>query len=268
MVNYIKEKKQLNAIIVVFNFQQVRFPYNIQTMLKLFCNIFPMKDAGTHIALIFTNSFSKRGALTQEQKDKKLEKVFPEFKKVIEEASGTKLEHKVVGFVDIDPKGIDDNGKMDLDRILVWASNLDNLNIDKIQTPEPQVKEETQNFDEMKIDGEYLIKTTIIREREVYSPLDGTITYGEWKDISKNTEKIINPEIEKIKKSNLPQEEKMKQIQEENEKRMKKLQEENREFQEKTHKAFLEMLASNKKADEEIERERRRRDEEDRRRRE
>lgn len=150
LVNYVKEHKELNAIIVVFNYQQVRFPYNIQTMLKLFCNIFPMKDAGTHIALIFTNSFSKRGALTPEQKEKKLEKIFPEFKKVIEEASGTKLKHKVVGFVDIDPEeGIDINGKMDLERILVWASNLDNLNIDKIQTPEPQVKVETQNFDDI-----------------------------------------------------------------------------------------------------------------------
>ena len=47
--------------------------------------------------------------------------------------------YKVYGFVDIDPeKGIDDTGKIDLDIIFVWASNLDNLYIDKIQTPEPK----------------------------------------------------------------------------------------------------------------------------------
>lgn len=72
LVEYIREHKELNAIIVVFNFQQVRFPYNIQTMLKLFCNIFPMKEVGSHIALVFTNAFTRKGRLTQEQKSSKL----------------------------------------------------------------------------------------------------------------------------------------------------------------------------------------------------
>ena len=269
MVNYIKEKKVLNAIIVVFNYQQVRFPYNIQTMLKLFCNIFPMKDVGNHIALVFTNSFTKRGSLTPEQKKAKLDKVLPEFKRVIEEASGTKLHKVVSGFVDMDPdEGIDENGKMDLDRIITWACSIDNLNVEKINTPEPDVRKETQDFDEMKIEGEYIIKTSTKRERDVFCQLDGTITYGEWKDISKNTEKIINPEIEKIKKSNIDQERKIKLMQEENERRMKQLQEENRNIQEKTHKELLEMIASNKKSQESYEFERRRRDEEERRRRE
>lgn len=81
MVNYIKKQKQLNAIIVVFKFQQVWFPYNMQTMLKLFCNIFPMKDPWKHIVLIFTNAFSRRGALTQEQKEKRLRRYFQNLKK-------------------------------------------------------------------------------------------------------------------------------------------------------------------------------------------
>ena len=40
LVQYVKDHKELNAILVVFNYHQVRFPYNIQTMLKLFCIIF------------------------------------------------------------------------------------------------------------------------------------------------------------------------------------------------------------------------------------
>ena len=269
LVNYVKEHKELNAIIVVFNYQQVRFPYNIQTMLKLFCNIFPMKDVGNHIALVFTNSFCKRGSLTLEQKNAKLNKVLPEFKRVIEEASGTKINNVTSGFVDIDPEeGIDENGKMDLDRILTWAQFLDNINVQKMNTPEPDVKKETQDFDEVKIDGEYLIKITTKKERDVYCQLDGSISYGEWKEISKNTEKVINPEIEKIKKLNLNNEQKLKQIQEENEKKLKELREENKNMQEQNHKQFLEMIASNKKNEEAIETERRRIYEEERRRRE
>ena len=76
LVEYVKEHKGLNAIILVFNFQQVRFPYNIQTMLKLFCNIFKTKDIGSHIAFIFTNSFSMKGTLTQEKNLQNLKSFF------------------------------------------------------------------------------------------------------------------------------------------------------------------------------------------------
>ena len=254
MVNYIKEKKVLNAIIVVFNYQQVRFPYNIQTMLKLFCNIFPMKDVGSHIALVFTNSFTKRGSLRPEQKKEKLDKVLPEFKRVIEEASGTKISNNITtGFVDIDPEdGIDENGKMDLERIITWASFLPNLNVDALKEPEPDVRIETQDFNEMRIDGEFIIKTIIKKEREVYCHLDGTITYGEWKEKDRKEEKITNPEIEKIKKLNLDHEEMMKKIQEDNEKKMKELREENQKIQENAHKQFLEIVAANKKSDDEM----------------
>ena len=71
LVEYVKEYKELNAIIVVFNSQQAcfTFTYNIQIMLKLFCIIFPLKELENHIALFFTNSFIIRGNLTAEQKN-------------------------------------------------------------------------------------------------------------------------------------------------------------------------------------------------------
>ena len=275
LVEYVKDHKELNAIIVVFNFQQVRFPYNIQTMLKLFCNIFPMKEVENHIALVFTNSFTKRGNLTNEQKAAKAEKILPEFKRVIKEATGNNITNNIpTGFVDIDPEeGIDENGKLDLERIITWATFLPNLNVEQMKTPEPEVKKETQEFSEMKIDGEYIIKTLYIKERDVYCQLDGSISYGEWKEKDKKEEKIINPEIEKIKKMNLDNEQMLKKIQEDNEKKMKELKEENEKIQEKAHKQFLEMVASNKKGEDEITRyrlmmqedEKRRREDEERR---
>jgi len=254
LVQYIKEHKELNAILVVFNYQQVRFPYNIQTMLKLFCNIFPMKEVGNHIALIFTNSFTRRGQLTPELKHSKIEKVLPEFKRVIEEASGTKINNNITtGFVDIDPEeGIDDNGKMDLERIITWASFLPNLNVDSIKEPEPDVRIETQDFSEMRIDGEYIIKTIIKKEREVYCHLDGSITYGEWKEKERKEEKVTNPEIEKIKKLNLDHEQMMQKIQEDNERKIKELNEQNQKLQEKAHEQFLKIAESNKKNDDKI----------------
>ena len=276
LVRYVKDHKELNAILVVFNYQQVRFPYNIQTMIKLFCNIFPMKDVGKHIALVFTNSFTKRGVLTNEQKASKSSKVLPEFRRVIKEASGIDLTVNIpTAFVDIDPEeGIDENGKKDLERLKTWASFLPNINVEDMKTPEPDVKIETQDFNEIKIDGEYIVKTIIKKEREVYCQLDGSISYGEWKEKEKKEEKLMNPEIEKIKKLNLDNEQTLKRIQEEHERKIHELKEENEKIQEKNHKQFLELIASNNKKNDDqymmqrqmwLEEDRRKREDEERR---
>jgi hypothetical protein len=125
----------------------------------------------------------------------------------------------------------------------------------------------------MRVEGEYIIKTLITKEKDVYCQLDGPINYGEWKEKERKEEKVINPEIEKIKKKNLDNEQIIKKIQEENEKRMKEFKEENERIQEKAHKQFLEMISSNKKSEDEItiyrimmqEKEKRRREEDERR---
>ena len=254
LVKYVKDHKELNAIIVVFNYQQVRFPYNIQTMLKLFCNIFPMKAVGKHIGLVFTNSFTKRGVLTNEQKLTKSSKVLPEFRRVIKEASGSDLPDNIpTAFVDMDPEeGIDENGKTDLERLKTWASFLPNLNVEEMKVPEPDVKIERQDFYEIKPEGEYIIKTIITKEREVYCQLDGTITYGEWKEKERKDDKIINPEIEKIKKLNLDNEQILKKIQEEQDKKIKELQQVNEEMRKKEHQEFLNLIAANKKTEDQM----------------
>ena len=212
LIQYVKEHKELNAIVVVFNYQQVRFPYNIQTMLKLFCNIFPMKDVGKHIALVFTNAFTRRGFLTNEQKMEKTSKILPEFKRVIKEASGTELPNNIpTAFVDMDPEeGIDENGKIDLERLKAWANFLPNLNVEEFKDPEPEIKIESQDFVEMRIEGEKMFKTIIKKEREVYPQLDGTLKYGEWKEIERKEEEVFNPEIERIKQLNLDNEQTLK----------------------------------------------------------
>ena len=46
----------------------------------------------------------------------------------MEEESDFIFEKGIFGFVDIDPdEGVDSNGKLDLERIIEWASSLDNL---------------------------------------------------------------------------------------------------------------------------------------------
>ncbi len=67
--------------------------------------------------------------MTYEKKNSKIEKFLPEFKRVIEEEIRTKISRNIVyGFVVMDQEeGIDENGKMNLERIMFWANFLDNL---------------------------------------------------------------------------------------------------------------------------------------------
>ena len=128
LIDYLKQIKRLNAILLVFNYQQVRITANFRTLIQLLYTIFPKKNIGKHIAFVLTNSFTKIGAVTSEQKITKINKIFPEFKKIMEEESDFIFEKGIFGFVDIDPdEGVDSNGKLDLERIIEWASSLDNL---------------------------------------------------------------------------------------------------------------------------------------------
>lgn len=265
LVQFIKQHKELNAIILLFNYQQIRFPYHI---LKLFCHIFSMKEIGDHLALIFTNCFTKKGALTQPQKLKKIEKFLPEFKNVLKEINDIDLPENIpIGFVNMDPEeGVNIDGKNDIEKIINWTNTLNTLNVENIKTLEPEMKIETKNFYETINDGEYLIKTVIIKEREVYLDLNGWISYGDWKEKERKEEKVLNPEIEKIKLINSDKEQMLKKIFDDNEKRILELQEENEKIQEKTKK-FSEIDEINKKKEEmiKLEEERKKKEEEERR---
>ena len=73
----------------------------------------------------------------------------------------------------MDPnEGLDENGKMDLDRIITRVCSLPNLKVEVIKAHEPNIKIETQDFNEMKIEEEFIIKTKIKKEKEVYCQLD------------------------------------------------------------------------------------------------
>ena len=97
-------------------------------------NVFPQKNVENNIALIFTSDFTKIGKITYEKKNSKIEKFLPEFKRVIEVKIWIKISRNIVyEFVVMDLKeGIDENGKMDLERIMVWANFIDNLKIERI----------------------------------------------------------------------------------------------------------------------------------------
>ena len=191
-LEYISEIKDLSAILLVFNYQYIRLTYFIITELKILCKFFSIEKLGEHIGMVFTNSFSRKGFLTPEQKKLKLEKKLPEMQKVIEEAIGYKIRENIItGFVGIDSEeGINEDGKIDLDKILDWARSLPNIDTEIFKESEKCDRIEIKNFNEMKIEGDYIIKNIIKKEREIYYKLNGIISFGEWIEKEKHEEKM------------------------------------------------------------------------------
>ena len=191
-LEYISEIKELSAILLVFNYQQIRLTYSIIITLKILCKFFSIEKPGEHIGMIFTNSYTRKGFLTPEQKKLKLEKALLKMQKEIEEAIEYKISENIInGFVDIDSEeGIDEDGKIDLDKILDWARTLPKIDTEIFKESEKCDRIEIKNFNEMKIEGDYIIKNMIKKEREIYYKLNGIISFGEWIEKEKHEEKM------------------------------------------------------------------------------
>ena len=54
MLKIIKEMKNLNFILLVFNYTCPRFTTSIQFMIKFLCNVFP-KNFAQHVGIVFTH---------------------------------------------------------------------------------------------------------------------------------------------------------------------------------------------------------------------
>lgn len=54
MLKIIKEMKNLNFILLVFNYRSPRFTSSIQFMIKFLCNVFP-RNFAQHVGIVFTN---------------------------------------------------------------------------------------------------------------------------------------------------------------------------------------------------------------------
>ena len=57
MVTYVKQHKDIQAIIVVFNFNQDRFAPYLKTMIRIFNDIFVVDDFWEHVGFVFTKYY-------------------------------------------------------------------------------------------------------------------------------------------------------------------------------------------------------------------
>jgi len=197
LINYVKQQTHLQAVLIIFNFHQPRFPLNIKTMIKLLCNAFPQSDFWNHVGLVFTRFFD----FMPDKKKKGKEKFAVKFNQEIESLARESGQNYSLGnqlvcptfFVDSPDEEceMDDNTKEEINRLIVWASNLDPLDVEKTKEVDPNIMKEEIEETEKKIDEENNMKELIkiitygkYKRKKQYH-YNGEITFTDWVEINR-----------------------------------------------------------------------------------
>ena len=158
LIDYVKKQTHLQAVLIIFNFHQPRFPQNIKTMIKLLCNAFPQTDFWNHVGLVFTRFFDYMPESHKQKKANFSEKYNKEIEKLIKETGGFIIPNNFrcpTFFVDSpeEENEMDSNTKEEINRLIAWAANLQPLDVSQCKKVDPNIKNEIEEYDERVLDS-------------------------------------------------------------------------------------------------------------------
>lgn len=190
MLKIIKEMKNLNFILLVFNYRSPRFTSSIQFMIKFLCNVFP-RNFAQHVGIVFTNYDHEYQIRINKKKKKDPREERKEFiKDVMELISQTTNEALFLGppVFYLDSYVEDDNSKKELNRLIAFAKNL--KPIEDIRQCNLNYKKEEEEYDTRiydRVQGNYIITYTEKLKRIKRTDYNNKVTYSEWETLSTNT---------------------------------------------------------------------------------
>ena len=199
MVDFIKKHKDLQSIIIVFNFMQDRMDGCIRTMLKIFSDIFPIEDFWEHVAIVFTHFIEpqkkNQKAKMDEKRKMKIKRYSEEINKIIRESNTIPPSKFPIYFVDSDLEEVDQKSKEEVNALVGWTKSLDPLNVEKVRAVDDKIKREEEEFkeeikDKKKIKNiEYITYKKEKRKKQFH--YDGSITYTNWEVYGERKEQRV-----------------------------------------------------------------------------
>ena len=196
MVHYVKQHTDIQAIIVVFNFNQDRFAPYLKTMIKIFNDIFVTDDFWYHVGFVFTKYYQQMRNKFRLKKEKKMDKYIGQIKQLVTECKRQAPSNFNTYFIDSDMEELDPESIEECKRLIGWVSSLQPLDTskakevdDKIKYSEKEVRE-IEGPSRWKKNIEY--KTIIKLERAKNIHYDGSITYSEEKEINRQEKKVVH----------------------------------------------------------------------------
>nr|BAN39853.1 hypothetical protein [Entamoeba histolytica] len=205
MVDYIKEQKGLQAIVIVLNFNQDRFAQNIKTMIKIIWNVFRIPDFWKHVCIVWTKCYCYTPKeVFEEMKKPKVEKYQQELLKLVMEITG-KTENIIFPMHFVDSKGTsgfdNTNSENEIVGMLTWIRLLTPIDVEEVQKSDPvyQSISEEKEVQEKIIKQEKNIQTVEIRylKRNKRVTYTGEVSYTNWV-----VEKTENKQVVLPKKTN------------------------------------------------------------------
>lgn len=177
IVAYIR-KKNINAIIILFNFHQTRLSYYIKEILIDIFKIFPQKNFFEHVGFVFSRSYSYYLQQNKEEKKKKFDfinndviNLLLKAKKEIPSINVIENKKFPVFFIDSNLKKIDINSSEEVNRLIAWASSLSSLENSEIKNVTLKVIRRVPEYRKIKLDSrfykniEYGSNNELIREK-------------------------------------------------------------------------------------------------------
>ena len=196
MVNYVKKQKDIQAIIVVFNFNQDRFAPYLKTMIKIFNDIFVTEDFWYHVGFVFTKYFLDMWKKFEKKKDKKIDKYIGQIKELVKECKREAPSTFNTYFIDSDMDDLDPYSIEECKRLLGWVSSLDPLDTSKAKEVDDKIKKSEKEIREIEGPSRWNknieFKAMIKLERMKNIHYDGTVTYSEEKEIDRRENRIVH----------------------------------------------------------------------------
>jgi len=196
MVHYIKSNPGMQCIVIVINYQQPKLASHIKTMIKILYNIFSFPNFWSHVAIVFTRYYYFLSPKEKDRKQKVEKEFISEILKLIKETCG---DHSITSlptfFVDADLNSEDQFSLYEIERLILWANQLDPIDISKIKFTHPNIKEvipeeEVRESKVTQLNIEHIKYEYYRRNKEIH--YDGTISYTDWKKYKEeNRENIL-----------------------------------------------------------------------------
>ena len=187
MLKIITEMKDLNFILLVFNYTSPRFTPSIQFMIKFLCNVFP-KNFAHHVGIVFTHYDHEYQIRINKKKKKDPREERKEFiREIMELISQTTNEELFLGppVFYLDSYVEDENSKKELNRLIAFSKNL--KPIEDIRQCKLKYKKEEEEFDTRtydRVQGDYIVTFTERLKRIKRTDYNNKVSYTEWETLS------------------------------------------------------------------------------------
>ena len=197
LLKYTKKQTHLQSIIIVFDYTFDRFAEHIKNMIRLLCNAFPQEDFFEHVALVWTKYFYYLPPKLKQKRFKKVESAINQIKELIKEENHKLPYNYNCFFVDSDFENQDNFSKMEINRLIVWSSNLSYLDTNLTKIVDPLVSKEIEEYREVYSHREkYLNKITTFysqqkRKKQIF--YNQVINYTNWVEYNKRTSIYYEP---------------------------------------------------------------------------